>query len=191
MGLDGVVLSNHGEFRSQLPISWSISNSYSLSFFLGGRQLDFARSGIEILPEAVRDLREAGFGQPANRKTRAKFINTNGAPFEIFVDGGFRRGTDVLKAVAMGATGCGIGRPFLYAMSSYGVPGVVRAIQLLKDEMEMGMRLLGVTKLDELRENMCIVKNLETHVGPIAEDWMSNVVYDRLVPSKWRGGPKL
>jgi L-lactate dehydrogenase (cytochrome) len=92
----------------------------------------------------------------------------------------------VLKALCLGATAVGIGRPFLYAMSSYGVPGVARAIQLLKDEMEMGMRLLGVTKIDDLRENMVIVKNLETHIGPIAEDWMSNNVYERLAPAKSR-----
>lgn len=109
----------------------------------------------------------------------------------MYIDGGVRRGTDVLKALCLGATAVGIGRPFLYAMSGYGVPGVVRAIQLLKDEMEMGMRLLGVTKLDELRENMVITKNLGTHIGPSIEDWMSNSVYERLSPAKSRGPAKL
>ncbi|KAI9014297.1 cytochrome b2 [Hyaloraphidium curvatum] len=159
-GLDGVVLSNHG-----------------------GRQLDFARSGIEVLPEAVRDLRAAGFAGPAGGP---KFVNSARKPFELFVDGGVRRGTDILKAVCLGATAVGIGRPFLYAMSSYGDDGVIRAIQLLKDEMEMAMRLLGATKLSQLNERMVITKSLETHVGPIPEDWMSASVYDRLGPAKSR-----
>ena len=56
---------------------------------------------------------------------------------EIYIDGGIRRATDIIKALCLGATGVGIGRPFLYAMSAYGLPGVDRAMQLLKDEMEM------------------------------------------------------
>ena len=86
LGLNGVVLSNHG-----------------------GRQLDFARSGIEVLGEVIPQLKKRGlFPNPM---------------FQIFVDGGFRRATDMLKAIAMGATAVGIGRPFLYAYSSYGWQG--------------------------------------------------------------------
>ena len=51
---------------------------------------------------------------------------------EIFVDGGVRRATDIIKALCLGAKGVGVGRPFLYAMSAYGLPGVDRAMQLLK-----------------------------------------------------------
>ena len=51
---------------------------------------------------------------------------------EVFIDGGIRRATDIIKAVCLGAKGVGIGRPFLYAMSAYGLPGVDRAMQLLK-----------------------------------------------------------
>lgn len=95
IGVDGVVLSNHG-----------------------GRQLDFARSGIEVLAEVMPILRERGW---ENR-------------LEIYVDGGIRRATDIIKALCLGAKGCGIGRPFLYAMSAYGLPGVDRAMQLLKGQ---------------------------------------------------------
>lgn len=52
--------------------------------------------------------------------------------FEIFVDGGVRRATDVLKAVALGATAVGIGRPMIYAMSTYGEDGVGKLLQILK-----------------------------------------------------------
>lgn len=103
LGLQGVVLSNHG-----------------------GRQLDFARSGIEVLVEVVDALKQRGLFKPT---------------FEVYVDGGVRRAGDVIKAIALGAKGVGIGRPFLYAYSAYGHEGVVRAIQILKDEFEMDMRL--------------------------------------------------
>lgn len=90
-GVQGVVLSNHG-----------------------GRQLDTARSGIEILAEVMPVLREQGLENE----------------IEIFVDGGIRRATDIIKALCLGARGCGVGRPFLYAMSAYGLPGVDRAMQV-------------------------------------------------------------
>ena len=65
----------------------------------GGRQLDFAPSGIEILPEVMDALhKEKGF---------------NGENFEVYVDGGIRRGSDIFKALALGASGVGIGRPVL------------------------------------------------------------------------------
>ena len=89
VGVQGVVLSNHG-----------------------GRQLDFARSGIEVLAEVMPVLRER------NWQDR----------IEIYIDGGIRRSTDIIKALCLGATGVGIGRPFLYAMSAYGLPGVDRAM---------------------------------------------------------------
>jgi L-lactate dehydrogenase (cytochrome) len=92
-GVHGVVLSNHG-----------------------GRQLDTARSGIEILAEVMPELRRLGLQDK----------------IEIYIDGGVRRATDIIKAVCLGAKGVGIGRPFLYAMSAYGLPGVDRAMQLLK-----------------------------------------------------------
>jgi L-lactate dehydrogenase (cytochrome) len=92
-GVHGVVLSNHG-----------------------GRQLDTARSGVEILAEVMPELRRLGLQDK----------------IEIYIDGGIRRATDIIKAVCLGAKGVGIGRPFLYAMSAYGLPGVDRAMQLLK-----------------------------------------------------------
>ena len=95
-GLAGVVLSNHG-----------------------GRQLDFARSGIEVLAECVREL---------SARRGLKFPNET---FQLFVDGGVRRANDVLKAVALGANAVGVGRPFIYAFSSYGADGVDRALQIL------------------------------------------------------------
>ena len=82
----------------------------------GGRQLDTAPSAIEILAEVMPALRE--------RRWQDKI--------EVYIDGGVRRATDILKALCLGARGVGIGRPFLYAMSTYGQKGVEKAMQLLK-----------------------------------------------------------
>jgi L-lactate dehydrogenase (cytochrome) len=78
----------------------------------GGRQLDTSRSGIEVLAEAMPILKE--------RNLQDKL--------EIYIDGGVRRATDIIKALCLGAKGVGIGRPFLFAMSAYGLPGVDRAM---------------------------------------------------------------
>ncbi|KDQ21573.1 hypothetical protein BOTBODRAFT_26009 [Botryobasidium botryosum FD-172 SS1] len=102
----------------------------------GGRQLDFAPAAIDVLYEL--------------RQKRPDLIDK----MEIYVDGGVRRGTDVLKALCLGAKGVGLGRPFLYANGAYGEEGVVRVVQILAEEIGIGMRLLGVRSLAELRPEM-------------------------------------
>ncbi|KAI0159132.1 FMN-dependent dehydrogenase [Pestalotiopsis sp. NC0098] len=141
IGVQGVVLSNHG-----------------------GRQLDFARSGVEVLAETMPVLRELGLEDK----------------IEIYIDGGVRRATDIIKALCLGAKGVGIGRPFLYAMSAYGLEGVDRAMQLLKDEMEMNMRLIGCTSVDQLNPSLIDVRNLGSHVTPVPRDNLGHTVYDAL-----------
>jgi L-lactate dehydrogenase (cytochrome) len=139
-GVHGVVLSNHG-----------------------GRQLDFARSGIEVLAEVMPVLRERGWEDR----------------IEIFVDGGIRRATDIIKALCLGAKGVGIGRPFLYAMSAYGLPGVDRAMQLLKDEMNM--RLIGASAVDQLNPTLLDTRGLSLHSTSVPSDNLGLGVYDPLV----------
>lgn len=80
----------------------------------GGRQLDTSRSGVEVLVEVMAALRERGLQDR----------------LEVYVDGGVRRGTDVLKALALGAKAVGIGRPTLYAMAGYGTAGVERVFEV-------------------------------------------------------------
>ncbi|AEO55361.1 hypothetical protein MYCTH_2299107 [Thermothelomyces thermophilus ATCC 42464] len=140
-GVQGVVLSNHG-----------------------GRQLEFARSGIEILAETMPVLRKLGLDNK----------------IEVYIDGGIRRATDILKALCLGAKGVGIGRPFLYAMSAYGQEGVERAMQLLKDEMEMGMRLIGAQTIADLNPSMVDARSLFNHSSPPL-DSLSHAVYEPLV----------
>lgn len=151
-GVDGVVLSNHG-----------------------GRQLDFARSGIETLAETMPVLRERGLD----------------AKIDVFVDGGFRRAGDVLKALCLGAKGVGIGRPFLYAMSAYGQQGVERAMQLLKDEMEMNMRLIGCASVRDLHPGLVDTRSLFVHSNATPVDALSASIYDPLVVPPQRPKGKL
>ncbi|EGD76167.1 cytochrome b2 [Salpingoeca rosetta] len=140
-GLDGIVCSNHG-----------------------GRQLDFARSGIEVLVEVMAALRARGWQNK----------------MEVYVDGGVRRGTDVLKALALGAKAVGIGRPTLYAMAGYGTAGVERVFEIVEDEMIMGMRLMGAQRIADLKPSMVCTKSLAQHIAPAPKDSLSEYVYEPL-----------
>ncbi len=95
----------------------------------GGRQLDGVPAPIDVLPEIV----DAVAGRA-----------------EVILDGGVRRGTDVLKALALGATACMAGRPYLFGLAAGGQPGVDRALQILRSEIERDMALLGVRRVSEL-----------------------------------------
>lgn len=95
----------------------------------GGRQLDGSRSPFDQL----REIQDAVGGR-----------------IEIICDGGVRRGTHALKAVCAGATAASGGRLYLYALAAAGQAGVERAIGILKDEIERGMKLMGVKSVAEL-----------------------------------------
>ncbi|QBM90553.1 L-lactate dehydrogenase cytochrome [Metschnikowia aff. pulcherrima] len=127
----------------------------------GGRQLDSVKAPIEILALLNPILRKRGLLRKIS----------------IFIDGGVRRASDILKAIALGATGVGIGRPFLYAMSTYGDDGVYRAIQILKDEMVMNMRLLGAPTIQHLDESFVDVAALDRSTP---EDRLFSSVYEPL-----------
>jgi isopentenyl diphosphate isomerase/L-lactate dehydrogenase-like FMN-dependent dehydrogenase len=95
----------------------------------GGRQLDHGRGSMEVLPEVVDAV--AG---------RAK----------IMIDGAFCRGTDIVKAIAAGADLVGMGRMQCFALACGGCAGVLRLLELLEDEVQRAMGLLGVTRFAEL-----------------------------------------
>jgi glycolate oxidase len=95
----------------------------------GGRQLDHGKGGIAVLPEVV----EAVAGRA-----------------EVYVDGGFMRGADIVKAMALGASAVGIGRLQGLALSAGGEPALVRALTLLQDEVTRTLGLLGVACFAEL-----------------------------------------
>ncbi|KAI8991531.1 FMN-dependent dehydrogenase-domain-containing protein [Mycotypha africana] len=132
----------------------------------GGRQLDFAPSSIEILAETMEALKKEN-------------LDKN---FEVYIDGGIRRGSDIFKAIALGAKGVGIGRPFLYAMSAYGEDGVVKLMQLLQDEFEMVMRLMGVTSIEEIKPEMVDIRNIKDHFVASPIDYLAHKSYEAIQP---------
>jgi isopentenyl diphosphate isomerase/L-lactate dehydrogenase-like FMN-dependent dehydrogenase len=98
----------------------------------GGRSTETLRATIEALPEVVAEV---------------------GGKIPVFVDGGFRRGTDVFKALALGAKGVGIGRPFLWGLGAFGQPGVDRVIEIMQGELKLVMGNCGTrTVADITRE---------------------------------------
>ncbi|MCU4367682.1 alpha-hydroxy acid oxidase [Acinetobacter courvalinii] len=101
----------------------------------GGRQLDGATSPMRILQDVVQAL---------------------GSDYPVMIDSGFRRGSDVLKAIALGAKMVFVGRPFNYAAAVAGDAGVEHAINLLRDEVDRNMAMLGVNRCDELDPDMLI-----------------------------------
>lgn len=106
----------------------------------GGRQLDGAVAPLRVLPGIVA---QAG-------------------AMTVMMDSGIRRGTDVLKALALGARFVFVGRPFLYAAAIGGEPGVGHAIKLLRDEIDRDMALLGVTTLAEMgRERLMNARSFD------------------------------
>ncbi|EEH18490.2 hypothetical protein PABG_07551 [Paracoccidioides brasiliensis Pb03] len=83
---------------------------------------------------------------------------------EIYLDGGIRRGSDILKAVCLGATAVGMGRSVLYA-TNYGQEGVEHLFDIMKDELEGAMRLVGITSLDEARPELVNTADID-HLIP-------------------------
>lgn len=125
----------------------------------GGRQLDSSTSALRTLLE-IRHFCPEVLTQ-----------------CEIIIDGGARRGTDVLKALSLGARAVGFGRPMMYALSAHGTKGVIKAIDrklqthfvfhklncftVLKEELETSMRLLGVTSLKDLQPQLINTRELD------------------------------
>lgn len=95
----------------------------------GARQLDQVGATIEALPECVQAA---------------------GGKIPVLVDGGFRRGTDVFKALALGATAVGVGRPYLWGLAAFGQRGVARVMDLIRAELAIDMGMAGVSKIAEI-----------------------------------------
>jgi L-lactate dehydrogenase (cytochrome) len=102
----------------------------------GGRQLDGAPSSIEVLPEIVDSV---------------------GSQIEILFDGGIRSGQDVMRALALGAKSCMIGRAFAYGLGAAGEAGVAKAIDILRNELSTTMGLCGVNTIAEIDDHVLAV----------------------------------
>jgi glycolate oxidase len=99
----------------------------------GGRQLDHGRGSIEVLPEVVQAV---------------------GGRARVWMDGGISRGTDLVKAVALGAEMVGLGRLYCYGLAAAGEDGVRRVLELLEDEVQTCLGLLGATSLAGVERGM-------------------------------------
>ncbi len=110
----------------------------------GGRQLDYARSGAEVLIEVMAALGAAGLERRIT----------------VFVDGGIRRGTDIFKCIALGADGVGIGRPVLHGLAAYGEAGVVKTITMLRDEFATCLMMMGCPTVADIKEEMVVTSKL-------------------------------
>lgn len=99
----------------------------------GGRQLDSSPSTLQALPAVVREV---------------------GSHLEVILDGGIRRGSDIIKALALGADAVMVGRPMLYGVSAGGQDGAERALFLLQEELLRSMRLSGLASLSQIDQSI-------------------------------------
>jgi 4-hydroxymandelate oxidase len=96
----------------------------------GGRATETSRATIEALPEVVAEI---------------------GSRIPVFVDGGIRRGTDAFKALALGATAVGIGRPYIWGLGAFGQAGVDRVLEILQGELRLAMGNCGTQKVSDIK----------------------------------------
>jgi isopentenyl diphosphate isomerase/L-lactate dehydrogenase-like FMN-dependent dehydrogenase len=110
----------------------------------GGRNLDGVRATIDVLPEVVEAV---------------------GGRAEVFVDGGILRGTDVVKALALGARACLIGRPYLFGLAVGGQAGVARVLEILRAEIEQTMALVGCATVGDIDRSLVYLSG-DSHPMP-------------------------
>ena len=129
LGIKGVATAEDAKIAIDHGVDWIYVSNH------GGRQLDHGRGSMDVLPEIV----DAVSG-------RAK----------IMIDGAFNRGTDIVKAIAMGADLVGLGRMQCYGLAAAGQAGVVRMLELLEDEVQRALGLLGVNTLPNSIARICM-----------------------------------
>lgn len=122
--LKGLSAPRHARLARELGVDGAVVSNH------GGRQLDGAGSTIEALPA---------------------FVEAAGGELTLLVDSGFRSGTDIAKALALGADAVQLGRATLYGLAAAGQPGVERALAILAHELDLAMALCGATRVEQLR----------------------------------------
>jgi 4-hydroxymandelate oxidase len=106
----------------------------------GGRQCDTTVSTIDALPAIV------------------KALGNIGSDMEVYIDGGIRRGTDILKCIALGAKAVLVGRPIIWGLAVNGKEGVKDILSILRSEFEVAMKLCGYPSLASVRESKDLLK---------------------------------
>ena len=125
--LKGICRADDAERRPEHGVKGIIVSNH------GGRQMDTAPATIEVLPA----IAEAVAGR-----------------MPVLLDGGVRRGLDVLKAIALGANAVLIGRPVLWALAVDGQPGVELALNLLRQELDLAMAMAGCVNLKSITKDL-------------------------------------
>lgn len=137
LGCEGIIISNHG-----------------------GRQLDSCISSIEALEPIAHGLRQNGF--LLDQDLRCGFATpqpgTRG-PVTLLLDSGVRRGTDVLKALALGASAVLLGKPVFFGLAVAGEAGVLHVLQMLRTELESAMALSGCATLGEVTRDLVVARS--------------------------------
>jgi glycolate oxidase len=126
--LKGIATAEDAELACKLGVDCLYVSNH------GGRQLDHGRGAIDMLPEVA-----------AAARGRA----------QIIVDGGFCRGTDILKALALGANAVGIGRLYCYGLAAAGAAGIARVLELLEAEIHTALGLIGAAAITDL-DKTCV-----------------------------------
>lgn len=137
LGCEGIIVSNHG-----------------------GRQLDACISSIEALEPIAHALRQNGFllDQDLRCGLASPQPNTRG-PVTLMLDSGVRRGTDVLKALALGASAVLLGKPVFFGLAVAGEAGVLHVLQTLRTELESAMALSGCATLGEVTRDLVVTRS--------------------------------
>jgi L-lactate dehydrogenase (cytochrome) len=139
-------------------LSWDdaawLAEQWDGPFVIKGIQsAEDARRAVQIGASAVMISNHGGRqldGTPAPLDCLAPMRDAVGDALELIVDGGIHRGTQIIKALALGADACSIGRAYLYGLSAGGQPGVELALEMLKTELQRGMTLLGCPSVARL-----------------------------------------
>jgi isopentenyl diphosphate isomerase/L-lactate dehydrogenase-like FMN-dependent dehydrogenase len=127
--LKGIVASEDAKLAVERGVDGIIVSNH------GGRAEESARGTIESLPEVV----EAVSGR-----------------IPVLIDSGFRRGTDIFKALALGADAVAIGRPYLWGLAAFGQAGVEAVLDILRKELALAMRLAGVTSIPAINRDYVV-----------------------------------
>jgi len=125
--LKGIITAEDAELAVQNGMDGILLSNH------GGRGEDNGRSTIDALPEVLAAVK----GQ-----------------MPVFIDGGVRRGTDVVKALALGAKAVGIGRPYLWGLGAFGEEGVDRVLEIMRTETRVAMQQCGMRSIGELNPNL-------------------------------------
>ena len=122
--LKGIVTAEDATFGLRYGVDGLLVSNH------GGRSEESLRSTIEALPEVTEAV---------------------GGKVPIMIDSGFRRGSDIFKALALGADAVGIGRPYVWGLAAFGQEGVERVLDILRTELEVTMRSVGAASIADTR----------------------------------------